>query len=155
MMYQNLALIALSACALSVEGFSVGSAVIRPSFVTTSSSTCLFSETNGGDAPAETTAAGDDAGGSTDILNSAEFLQRKLDVIYSDITKVEEEIIDAKAAVEEGKAEWGAQFDALEAEVSSFEVPSACFYIQFCFLIGICIFWVHSMTLISHLNFVA
>jgi hypothetical protein len=121
MMYQNIALIALSAC-LAVEGFSTGFSTVRPAtaFVATSS-TCLFSETNnGGDAPVgeETTAAGDDSGGSTDILNSPEFLQRKLDVIYSDVAKAEEDIMEAKAAVEEGKVEWGTQFDSLEAEVS-------------------------------------
>ena len=69
----------------------------------------------------EETAAGDDGSAlasPTDILNSPAFLQRKLEVIKSDIAKVEEEIVAAKAKLEEGKAEWGHQFDALEVEVS-------------------------------------
>jgi hypothetical protein len=117
MMYHSLALIALSAClSYSVEGFSVGPvAFSRPA-----TSTCLFAEEPNGDAaaPQEETAAGDD-GEPTDILNSPAFLQRKLDVVKSDIAKVEESIKDAKLVVEEGKAEWAQQFENIEAEVSS------------------------------------
>lgn len=122
MMYQNLALVGLSMClTYSVEGFSVGSAAFaRPTtFTSTASSTCLFAKDEETAEPVEeSTAAGDDSSG-TDILNSPAFLQRKLDVLKSDIAKVEEDIAAAKVAVEEGKEEWGQQFDGLEAEVSA------------------------------------
>lgn len=127
MIYRNTSLaialcLGLTAC---VEGFSVGSVGFhRPlSHTVAVPSTCLFAaEEGGGDAEEtatedkaqEETPAGD---ASSDILNSPAFLQRKLDVIKSDIVKAEEAIDAAKVQLEEGKAEWGKQFEDLEAEV--------------------------------------
>lgn len=53
----------------------------------------------------------------TDILNSPAFLSRKIDVLKSDIEKVEEELEEVKELVAEGKAEWGDQLDDLQLEV--------------------------------------
>lgn len=55
-------------------------------------------------------------GGGTDILNSPAFLKRKLEVIKSDIAKVDEEIENAKNAVEEGKAVWGEKLASIQTE---------------------------------------
>ena len=51
------------------------------------------------------------------ILNSPAFLQRKLEVLKSDIAKVEEEIAVAQEQLEAGKAEWGPQLEDLQKEV--------------------------------------
>lgn len=112
MMYRSVALIAALSLAVSVEGFSLGPVAFhRPS-------TCLFAEEGDADAATEDkTPAGDAA--SNDILNSPAFLQRKLDVIKSDITKAEEDIEAAKVQLEAGKAEWAQQFEGIEAEVSA------------------------------------
>lgn len=123
MMYHRFALIALSVGLFcSVEGFSVGPvAFSRRTAAFPTSSTCLFVEETEAEEVQEETAAGDivvPRAGGDDILNSPAFLQRKLDVIKSDIAKVEEQIAAAKAQLEDGKAEWGHQFEALEIEVS-------------------------------------
>ena len=54
----------------------------------------------------------------SDILNSPAFLKRKLEVLNSDISNVDERIEKAKAALEAGKAEWGDKLRELEREVS-------------------------------------
>lgn len=84
-------------------------------------STCLFSEEEGagGEEAPQDEAPAADADASTDILNSPAFLKRKIDVLKSDIAKAEEDIELAKQRLEEGKAEWGAQLDELQKEVSS------------------------------------
>jgi molecular chaperone GrpE len=56
------------------------------------------------------------AAAADDILNSPAFLKRKLDVLKSDIDKTEQDIADAKQRYDEGKAEWGDQFDELARE---------------------------------------
>mmetsp|Transcript_18501 Transcript_18501/g.45842 ORF Transcript_18501/g.45842 Transcript_18501/m.45842 type:complete len:112 (-) Transcript_18501:527-862(-) len=74
-------------------------------------STCLYAEEEG--------EAGTEADtSSTDILNSPEFLRRKLDVIKSDIAQAEADIAVAQEQAEAGKAEWGPQMEALQSEVS-------------------------------------
>jgi len=55
---------------------------------------------------------------STDILNSPAFLKRKIDVLKSDITAVDEKIAASNTVYEENKAEWGQQFDDLRKELS-------------------------------------
>lgn len=55
---------------------------------------------------------------STDILNSPAFLTRKLDVLKSDIAKVEEKLAERNQALEVGKAEWASQIEDLQTEVS-------------------------------------
>ena len=87
-----------------MNGFSTGTVAFRPS-VMKSTSTCLHAE----DAKAVSSA--------DDILNSPAFLTRKLEVLKSDSQKIDEEYKAAKAALEEGKAEWGKQLDDLEMEV--------------------------------------
>jgi len=56
-------------------------------------------------------------GAADDILNSPEFLKRKIDVLKSDLEEADAEIAALKTAVEEGKAEWGEQLDKLQTEV--------------------------------------
>lgn len=57
---------------------------------------------------------------SDDILKSPAFLQRKVDVLKSDIAKVEEDIEKATGQLEAGKLEWAQQLDDLESEVRNF-----------------------------------
>jgi hypothetical protein len=91
----------LAALGLSAtEAFTV---VGRPAAWSTTS-TCLQAE--------------DSSDSVDDILNTPNFLQRKLEVLKSDIAKIEEDTIAAKELLEAGKAEWGSQFDGLRTEVS-------------------------------------
>eukprot|EP00551_Chaetoceros_affinis_P003830 CAMPEP_0203634482 /NCGR_PEP_ID=MMETSP0088-20131115/1411_1 /ASSEMBLY_ACC=CAM_ASM_001087 /TAXON_ID=426623 /ORGANISM="Chaetoceros affinis, Strain CCMP159" /LENGTH=240 /DNA_ID=CAMNT_0050488095 /DNA_START=306 /DNA_END=1028 /DNA_ORIENTATION=+ len=53
---------------------------------------------------------------SNDILNSPAFLKRKLEVLESDIAKIDEKISNANKVYEENKAEWGSQLDDLRKE---------------------------------------
>lgn len=64
------------------------------------------------EAPAAAAAADDD------ILNSPAFLNRKIDVLKSDIAAVEEKIAAANTVYEENKIEWGPQIENLRKEVS-------------------------------------
>jgi hypothetical protein len=65
----------------------------------------------------ETTAA---AGAAVDdILNSPAFLKRKLDVLKSDIEKIETDLEDALERAEVAKEEWGPQLEDLQREVRS------------------------------------
>ena len=124
-MNQTRKLLALSAllCLDYSLAFSVApaSAVFsRSCLASPSTSTCLFSEEEGASAEVPKT---DD---STYILNSPAFLKRKIDVLQSDIAKADEDIEAAKQRLDEGKAEWGGQLDALQAEVSGFRSRSVC-----------------------------
>jgi len=65
---------------------------------------------------AETAAA---ASAADDILNSPAFLNRKIDVLKSDIAAVEEKIEAANALYEENKAEWGPQIETLRKEYAN------------------------------------
>ena len=83
------------------------------------SSTCLRAEEEEAAPAAEEQveeAASEDS--ATDILNSPAFLERKLDVLNSDIAKVEEDMEAAKEQLSAGKAEWGDQLEDLDKEVS-------------------------------------
>mmetsp|Transcript_8395 Transcript_8395/g.12180 ORF Transcript_8395/g.12180 Transcript_8395/m.12180 type:complete len:243 (-) Transcript_8395:127-855(-) len=104
---------------VSIEGFAIRPNSLNVAVFTRQSSTCMFAEEADEEASSEEPAAKDDA--PDDILNSPAFLQRKLDVLKSDIAKVEEDIEKAKAQVEEGKAEWGQQLDDLEGEFESIQ----------------------------------
>jgi hypothetical protein len=44
---------------------------------------------------------------SSDILNSPAFLQRKVEVLQGDLTKLDASIEEANAVFEANKAEWG------------------------------------------------
>ena len=88
----------------------------QSSFVNPRTSTCLFSsEGNEEQTPAPEEPANDAA---NNILNSPAFLKRKVEVLQSDIAKVEQNIEEAKQRLEAGKAEWGGQLDELQKEVS-------------------------------------
>lgn len=52
-----------------------------------------------------------------DILNSPAFLQRKFEVLQSDMQKAEEALAAAQQRLEEGKAEWGPPLADLQVEV--------------------------------------
>ena len=54
--------------------------------------------------------------GDSDILNSPAFLKRKVDVLNSDLAKIDAQINTANAQLEEGKAEWGPELDRLQTE---------------------------------------
>jgi flagellar motility protein MotE (MotC chaperone) len=58
------------------------------------------------------------AAADDDILNSPAFLNRKIDVLKSDIAAVEEKIAAANTVYEENKIEWGPQIENLRKEVS-------------------------------------
>lgn len=66
----------------------------------------------------EAVAAEDDGNAASDILNSPEFLRRKMDVLKSDLEQAEQQLESEKLRYEDGKAEWGEQFDELAKEVS-------------------------------------
>jgi hypothetical protein len=69
------------------------------------------------------------AAAASDILNSPAFLQRKLEVLKSDDAAMDEQIVAAKAQLEEQKMEWEPQFDALEKEVCKVWIFHNCVYI--------------------------
>jgi len=54
-----------------------------------------------------------------DILNSPDFLKRKIDVLTSDVAAVDEKIEAANKVYEDNKAEWGPQLENLRKEVRS------------------------------------
>lgn len=56
-----------------------------------------------------------------DIFNLPAFLKRKPDVLKSDITGLDEEIIVAKQRLEEGKVEWARQLDELQEEYENIQ----------------------------------
>ena len=58
---------------------------------------------------------------ASDILNSPVFLKRKLDVLKSDLSKIEDDIKQAKDKFEQGKIEWGTQFEDLEKEYKNIQ----------------------------------
>jgi len=61
------------------------------------------------------------AAAASDILNSPAFLQRKLDVLKSDEASLDDQIVAAKAQLEEQKMEWEPQFNALEKEFQNIQ----------------------------------
>ena len=56
-----------------------------------------------------------------DILNSPDFLKRKLEVLKSDVAQAKETLEQAQARLEAGKAEWGAQIDELAKEYKNIQ----------------------------------
>jgi hypothetical protein len=71
-----------------------------------------------GGIPEETKASSDVVGDVSDILNSPAFLNRKVEVLKSDIAALEKELEEANAVASAAKEEWGAKFDMLNKEVS-------------------------------------
>lgn len=69
------------------------------------------------DAPEATEKGEADSGAAAnDILNSPAFLKRKLEVLESDIAKVDEQMSETNKVLEANKAEWGPQLDDLRKE---------------------------------------
>ena len=99
MIHQQKLLLLVLSSVLGIEAFSVS----KPSATTRVLATTTLS--------AEAEAGGED------ILNSPEFLKRKVDVLKSDIEKADQNIAELTSLVEEGKAEWGDQLDGLQVEV--------------------------------------
>mmetsp|Transcript_14388 Transcript_14388/g.13905 ORF Transcript_14388/g.13905 Transcript_14388/m.13905 type:complete len:248 (-) Transcript_14388:157-900(-) len=58
--------------------------------------------------------------GASDILNSPAFLKRKIDVLKSDISKVDEQMTEQNTILKAGKEEWGTQIDGLQEEFQNF-----------------------------------
>jgi len=57
----------------------------------------------------------------SDILSSPAFLKRKLEVLKSDISKLDDRIEKAKTSLEAGKAEWGDKLKELEREQATIQ----------------------------------
>lgn len=103
------------AFAPSTSAFAVSGSSTATPFVRSLTYLCAEEEAQeGGDAPAEPSPAADAA--PVDILNSPDFLKRKIDVLKSDIQATELKIEALTATVEEGKAEWGPQLEKLQSE---------------------------------------
>jgi hypothetical protein len=102
--------LSLLALASSVDAYAFSSpvSVCASSRVAFRSSTCLRAES---EKEAESTKDSDD------IYSSPVFLNKKLEVLKSDLAKVDEKMVTEKARLEEGKAEWGQQLDDLKKEV--------------------------------------
>jgi hypothetical protein len=97
----NVLTLSLMMLASSADAYAFSSPVLA-SRMAFRSSTCLQAESDDG---------------ASDILNSPVFLQKKLDVIKSDLAIADEKMAVEKARLEEGKAEWGGQLDDLKREV--------------------------------------
>jgi hypothetical protein len=81
------------------------------------------------DIPEETRVPSSDAAGDiSDILNSPAFLNRKVEVLQSDIAALEKELEEATAVASAAKEEWGAKFDMLNKEVSEALSSGVHFY---------------------------
>lgn len=70
--------------------------------------------------PAEEPAA-PPAADVNDIVNSPEFLKRKIEVLKSEIASAEESIAEAKQRLEAGKAEWEPQIEKLKTEYQNMQ----------------------------------
>lgn len=118
MRIQSRNLVAWSALLMGLDSSVAFS--VTPTSITaaTQTSTCLFLADEPQPPPQEEASSNEDAP-SDDILSSPAFLKRKIDVLMSDIAKVDEDIALAKQRMEEGKAEWGGQLDELQKEVSA------------------------------------
>eukprot|EP00527_Entomoneis_sp_CCMP2396_P005658 CAMPEP_0198146632 /NCGR_PEP_ID=MMETSP1443-20131203/30484_1 /TAXON_ID=186043 /ORGANISM="Entomoneis sp., Strain CCMP2396" /LENGTH=221 /DNA_ID=CAMNT_0043810663 /DNA_START=180 /DNA_END=845 /DNA_ORIENTATION=- len=84
-------------------------------------STCLFAQADGEGEGEEQPNGEESSSAATDILNSPAFLKRKLEVLQSDIAKVEADTEEARSQLEAGKAEWGPQLDALQTEYENIQ----------------------------------
>ena len=58
------------------------------------------------------------AAAEDNILNSPAFLQRKFEVLQTDMAKAQDALLAAQERLEQGKAEWGPQIADLQTEVS-------------------------------------
>jgi len=115
MLFSRRFLLALQlASALTFSADAFGVSVPSVSFTTATTDTRLFAGKDEKEGEKKADASASSA--TTDILNSPEFLKRKLEVLKSDLVKTEEDIVTAETALEEGKAEWGDKFADLNKE---------------------------------------
>eukprot|EP00523_Entomoneis_sp_CCMP467_P014846 CAMPEP_0168777044 /NCGR_PEP_ID=MMETSP0725-20121227/6353_1 /TAXON_ID=265536 /ORGANISM="Amphiprora sp., Strain CCMP467" /LENGTH=236 /DNA_ID=CAMNT_0008826749 /DNA_START=83 /DNA_END=793 /DNA_ORIENTATION=+ len=114
----KLPLTLISACIAASNAFQVAVfSQSSPSLtVRRQPSTCLHAEEEEGEG-----AAPADTGAGSDILSSPAFLRRKLEVLQSDIAKVEQDTEEARARLEAGRAEWGGQLDELQKEYKNIQ----------------------------------
>eukprot|EP00956_Cyclotella_meneghiniana_P022104 scaffold41156_cov78-Cyclotella_meneghiniana.AAC.1 len=75
----------------------------------------LYEESSGETAEPSTEPT-NNGGEESDILNSAAFLQRKVEVLQGDLKKLDESMEEVNAVYEANKAEWGEKFDKLNDE---------------------------------------
>lgn len=116
MMFQRaLSLALLSVFAVPADAFSVGRPSALVSIRSNPVSTCLYAEEE--KEVEENVEVGESTAGATDILNSPAFLQRKLEVLKSDVAAVGEDLAAAKDLLKAGKEEYGSQLDDLQNEV--------------------------------------
>jgi len=124
-MVRNDLIIAVTLClTVSVSAFSVGPArTVAPANVASRRLTRLYADEAANEA-SEPQKADEDhvlpSESDTDILNSPAFLKRKLEVLKSDVAKVDNDLEQIKEQVAAGKAEWGPQLDDLQVEVCEF-----------------------------------
>lgn len=119
--YLLLVLPCLLAGAFNADAFTVSTPPRLVSMTSTRSSISqLWAEESGETEEGEASGSSDE-GAATDILSSPAFLKRKIDVLKSDITQADEEIAALTQEVDEGKAEWGDQFDKLREEYSNIQ----------------------------------
>jgi molecular chaperone GrpE len=121
MFQRALSLALLSVFAAPADAFSVGG---RPSARLVSirsnpvvSTSCLFAEEEKeAEPPVEVGDASTPSGGGADILSSPAFLKRKLEVLKTDVAKIEEDLAAAQELLKEGRAEYEPQLEALQSE---------------------------------------
>jgi len=131
---QRTVLLLLSLFAASTESFGVvrparsAATTLRFNNPTTTSSILRAEESDDDnndnvaeEAPAAKEKKGAVATDANDILNSPDFLKRKLEVLKSDLDKAKADLEEAQARLEAGKAEWGAQIDDLANEYKNIQ----------------------------------
>lgn len=112
MIFQRKAVLLLSTLFVVTDAFAVLRAAAPPS-----STVVLRSAADGDAAKAEKQKP--DA--AMDILNSPEFLTRKLDVLKSDLAKAEADLFVARERLDAGQAEWGPQIEDLQKEYQTIQ----------------------------------
>lgn len=126
LLFLSLSALAASSLAFSVCRASLSSQASKRSLISSlQSATCLKAVAED-EAPEEGEGAKEEEevkkpDVATDILNSPDFLKRKLEVIKSDIAKAEEDLQEAQQRLEAGKAEWGSQIDDLQKEYQNIQ----------------------------------
>jgi molecular chaperone GrpE len=123
MIFQRTVLVFVLAIVASSEAFTVVRSKSCVVVAGTTQSTIRVSAAEEGEATEEIVRneAAPVPDAATDILNSPEFLKRKLEVLKSDMAKAEDDLKAAQARLEAGKAEWGGQIDDLQKEYQNIQ----------------------------------